>query len=110
MYVDMQMRDFLEGGLPDRVPKANAVVWKGSAYCTRNLSDGLHECRAGLLVQIPNVVDMRFWDDENMPRIGLAEINEGKGCSVLKHNAGLSRPIDDAAENAMVSHIPSMQT
>lgn len=110
VYVDMQVRHFLEGGLPDGMPKTDAIVWEGLTYSTCDLRDGLHERGPSFLVQVPYVIDVDFGDDENMPRIRLAEVNEGKRCLVLKHNTGPSRPIDDVAEDTVVSHIPSMQT
>ena len=36
MYVDMEMRHFLEGSLPDGVPKADAIIWEGLSNCARD--------------------------------------------------------------------------
>ena len=36
MHVDMEMRHFLEGSLPDGVPKADAIIWEGLSDCARD--------------------------------------------------------------------------
>ena len=109
MNVDMQVRHFLKGGRPNGMPNANAVVRKGAAYRTRDLRDRVHERRASVLVQSPHVIDVGFWNYKNMPRVRLAKVNEGKRLLILKYNTGRSRPIDDAAEDAVMSHVLSMQ-
>ena len=105
----MKVRHLLKGGLPDGMPKTDAVVWEGLTYCARDPRDRLHERGASVLVHISHIIDVDSWNDENMAWVGLAKVNEGKCFLVFKHDTGLRRPVDDAAEDAVVSHVLSMQ-
>ena len=65
----------------------------------------MHERATRVCIQVTDVVDVHFWDYEDVPWVGLAKVHKGKSPFIVKHDASWRRPIDDLTEYATVIRV-----
>jgi hypothetical protein len=100
MNVKMKMWHFLEGGLADGVPKAKTFVWKCGADRASHACDRRHKRGSGRTIQLADVLEVVPRNDQGVPRMKLAKIDECNGLLVLIHDTRRNLPRGDIAEDA----------
>jgi hypothetical protein len=71
MDVDVQVRNFLERCLANRVPETQALIGKGTTNCTRDARHHGHERGASSVVKLANIMEMLSRNDQRVTRVEL---------------------------------------
>ena len=98
MNMNVEVRNLLEGGFADGMPKTETLVRKRGRNCACDLCEGLHQRRSGVGGKLANVGHMFFRYDERMAGMKLPEIDECHGEVVVVDDAGRQPASDDLTE------------
>lgn len=110
MDVNVQVRNFLERRLANRVPETQALIGKSTADSTSDARHHGHECSAGSVIKFAHIMQMPPRNDERMARVELPQVNDGQCQIVLAYDAGWLSALRDSTKDAPVRHgIPHYQ-
>src|SRR5947209_5474007 len=88
LNVNVEVRNLLERGFADGMPKAETLVWKRCRDCTRDLREGFHQRRSSIGRKLADVRHMVLRYYERMTGKKLAQIDECHGQVVIVDDAG----------------------
>jgi len=71
MDVYVQVWNFLERGLADRVPETQALIWKSACDCASDARHHGHECGACGVVKLAHIMKMPSRNDERVAWVKL---------------------------------------
>ncbi len=100
MHVEMEMRYLLAGALAGGMPDAQTVGREDRRDGPCDTGDGRSEGHRGLVVDGPNVAHVFPGNDQGVPGMELAQIQEREGIGVLKDETRALTAGHDVAEGA----------
>ena len=71
MDVYVQVWNFLERCLANRVPETQALIWKRTTNCPGDTRHHGHECGAGSVVKVAHIMEMPSRHDKGVARVEL---------------------------------------
>lgn len=69
--MDVQVWNFLERRLANRVPDTQALIWKSATNCASYARYHRHECGTGGVIKLAHIMEMLSRNDKRMARVKL---------------------------------------
>jgi hypothetical protein len=104
MDVYVQVRNFLECCLANRMPETQALIRKSTTNCTSDARHHGHERGTCSVVKVAHITEMLSRYDKRVAWVELPQINDSQCQVIFADDAGWCAALRNSTKNASVRH------